>query len=93
MVLYPEKPTWVTIIVGNTIFGALLGERKVDWGLVMRDVVQRLLSRVKNLSFPPSEVGNPHMPIRMLPIPESGGYETGRDQDLLDWRGHDEAQC
>ena len=29
-ILYPEKPTWVTIIVGNTIFGALLGERKVD---------------------------------------------------------------
>ena len=29
-ILYPEKPTWVTITVGNTIFGALLGERKVD---------------------------------------------------------------
>ena len=28
--LYPEKPTRVTIIVGNTIFGALSGERLVD---------------------------------------------------------------
>ena len=30
--LYPEKPTRVTITVGNTIFGALSGERLVDWG-------------------------------------------------------------
>ena len=28
--LYPEKPTKVTITVGNTIFGALSGERRVD---------------------------------------------------------------
>ena len=42
--LYPEKPTRVTIIVGNTIFGALSGERPVDWGIVVKDLVQRLLS-------------------------------------------------
>ena len=42
--LYPEKPTRVTITVGNTIFGALSGERPVDWGVVVKDVVQRLLS-------------------------------------------------
>ena len=41
--LYPEKPTRVTITVGNTIFGALSGERPVDWGVVVKDVVQRLL--------------------------------------------------
>ena len=29
-ILYPEKPTRKTVTVGNTIFGALLGERKVD---------------------------------------------------------------
>ena len=28
--LYPEKPTRVTITMGNTIFGALSGERPVD---------------------------------------------------------------
>ena len=28
--LYSEKPTRVTITVGNTIFGALSGERPVD---------------------------------------------------------------
>ena len=42
--LYPEKPTRVTITVGNTIFGALSGERPVDWGIVVKHLVQRLLS-------------------------------------------------
>ena len=42
--LYPEKPTRVTITVRNTIFGALSGERPVDWGIVVKDLVQRLLS-------------------------------------------------
>ena len=42
--LYPEKPTRVTITVGNTIFGTLSGERPVDWGIVIKDLVQRLLS-------------------------------------------------
>ena len=44
--LYPEKATKVTITVGNTIFGALSGERPVDWGVVVKDLVQRLLSRM-----------------------------------------------
>ena len=42
--LYPKKPMRVTIMVGNTIFGALSGERPVDWGVVGKDLVQRLLS-------------------------------------------------
>ena len=42
--LYPEKPTRVMITVGNTIFGALFGERPVDWGIVVKDLIQRLLS-------------------------------------------------
>ena len=42
--LYPEKPTRVTITVSNTIFGALSGERPVDWGVVVKDLVQRLLT-------------------------------------------------
>ena len=37
--LYLEKPTRVTILVGNTIFGALSGERPVDWGIVVKDLV------------------------------------------------------
>ena len=42
--MYPEKPTRVTNTVGNTIFGALSGERPVDWGIVVKELVQRLLS-------------------------------------------------
>ena len=42
--LYPEKPTRMTITVGNTIFGALSVERPVDLGVVVKDLVQRLLS-------------------------------------------------
>ena len=44
--LYPEKPTRVTITVENTIFGALSGERPIDWGIVVKDLVQRLLSGI-----------------------------------------------
>ena len=44
--LYPEKPMRVTIMVGNTIFGALSEERPADWGLVVKDVVQRLFARM-----------------------------------------------
>ena len=51
--LYPEKPTRVTITVGNTIFGALFGERPVDWGQVVKDVVQQLYSgMVKSKATP-----------------------------------------
>ena len=42
--LYPEKPSRVTITKRNTIFEALSGERPVDWGVVVKDLVQRLLS-------------------------------------------------
>ena len=34
----------MTITVGNTIFGALSGEKLVDWGVVVKDLVQRLLT-------------------------------------------------
>ena len=44
--LYPEKSTRVTITVGNTIFGALSGERPIDWGLIVKDLIQRLLSGI-----------------------------------------------
>ena len=46
-ILCPEKPTWVTITVGNTIFGALSEERPVDWALVMMDVVQRVFAEME----------------------------------------------
>ena len=46
LILYPKKPTRVTIIVGNTIFGALLGDQPIDWGLLIYDVVAKMVGLV-----------------------------------------------
>ena len=43
-IVHPDKPTRVTRTIGNTIFGALSGERPVDWGKVFSELVQRLVS-------------------------------------------------
>ena len=45
-ILYLEKPTRVTVTVRNTIFGALLGDRPVDWGLLIYDVVAWMVGLV-----------------------------------------------
>ena len=45
-IVHPDKPTWVTRTIGNTIFGALSGEKPVDWGKVFSELVQRLVSGV-----------------------------------------------
>ena len=42
-IVHPDKPTWVTRTIGNTIFGALSGERSVDWGKEFSELVQRLV--------------------------------------------------
>ena len=51
--LFPEKPTRVTITVRNTIFGALSGKRPIDWGHVMKDVVQRLFAGMEKSKTTP----------------------------------------
>ena len=38
-IVHSDKPTWVTRTIGNTIFGALSGERPVDWGRVFSELV------------------------------------------------------
>ena len=45
-IVHLDKPTRVTITIGNTIFGALDGGREVDWGMVFRDMLQRLAKGV-----------------------------------------------
>ena len=35
----------VTVMVGNIVFGAYMGEQDVDWALVMRDMVKRPVDR------------------------------------------------
>ena len=46
LILYPEKPTRVTMTVGNTFFGALLEDRVVDWGLLLSDIVGSMVGLV-----------------------------------------------
>ena len=42
-IVHSDKPTQVTRTIGNTIFGALSGDRPVDWGKVFSDPVHRLV--------------------------------------------------
>ena len=44
LILYPKKPIQFTMAVGNTIFGALMGDRPIDWGLML--LVGRLAESV-----------------------------------------------
>ena len=42
-IVHPNKPTRVTRTLGNTIFGALSGERSVDWAIIFMELVNRLV--------------------------------------------------
>ena len=44
LILYLEKPIWITMTVANMIFGALSRIRKVNWDLVMQEVIGKLVS-------------------------------------------------
>jgi hypothetical protein len=45
-ILYPEKPNRITVTIGNTIFGALNGRRKVNWARIITNLVIQLAARV-----------------------------------------------
>jgi hypothetical protein len=45
-ILYPEKPNRITVTIGNTIFGALNGGRKVNWARIIANLVILLAARV-----------------------------------------------
>ena len=45
-IIHLDKPTRVTITIGNTILGALDSGRLVEWGVVFRDLAQRLAAGV-----------------------------------------------
>ena len=52
-IVHPNKPTRVTCTIGNTIFGALSGDRLVDWGKVFCELVQRLVGRARKAKSTP----------------------------------------
>ena len=41
------------VTIGNTVFGALLGERKVDWGILLQSVVAKLVDGVRKFKATP----------------------------------------
>jgi hypothetical protein len=45
-ILYPEKPNRITVTMGNTIFGALNGGRKVNWARIISNLVVQLVAPV-----------------------------------------------
>ena len=45
-IVHPVKPTRVTRTLGNTVFGALGGERPVDWAKIFVELVNRLVGTV-----------------------------------------------
>ena len=42
-IVHPDKPTKVTRTLGNTIFGALDGDRPIDWVKIFMNLVHRLV--------------------------------------------------
>ena len=53
-IVHPDKPTRVTHTIGNTVFGALSGDRLVDWGKVFSELVQRLVGAAGKAKPTPS---------------------------------------
>ena len=47
-IVHPDKPTRVTCNLGNTIFGAISGERSVDWSIIFMELVNRLVGGADN---------------------------------------------
>ena len=44
-IVHPNKATQVTRTLGNTIFGALSGDRPIDWARIFMDLVNQLVGR------------------------------------------------
>ena len=42
-IVHLDKPTRVTCTLNKTIFGALTGDRPVDWAKILMDLVNRLV--------------------------------------------------
>lgn len=75
-ILYTEKPHCITVRLANTVLGAFYGERKVNWGDLVRDLVRKLVNNISKTR--PS----PLTPFLLLPFVKEGGstYSPGRDR-------------
>ena len=80
-ILYPEKPTRVTMTVGNTIFGAFLGEQKVDWGIILQSVIAKLVEGARKLKATPigPYMFHLYMGQEVLSVKEMVAYDISLD--------------
>ena len=71
----------MTVTVGNTIFGALLGERKVDWGILLQAMVTKLVDGVRKFKVTPigPYLFHLYMGQELLNGEEMVAYEFGLD--------------
>ena len=65
-IVHLDKPTRVTRTIGNTIFGALSGDRPVDWGKVFRELVQRLVGGASKAVVTPKPKKTQNSPLNQL---------------------------
>ena len=79
-IMYPEKPTRVTVTVANTIFGAL-EDRAVHWGKVISGVVAKLADHVSKAKQSPISPYLYHLyqHQEVLNTQESIEYRTGEE--------------
>ena len=45
-ILNPDRPNRITVTLASTIFGALSGDRKVSWGVIFRQLVEKMVAVV-----------------------------------------------
>ena len=69
------------MIVGNSIFGALLGERKVDWRVILQSIVTKLVEGVRKLKATPigPYMFHLYMGQEVLSAEEVVAYDIGLD--------------
>lgn len=48
-ILYPEKPKRLSITMANTIFGALSSTRPINWGRLIQELVEKMISYILHL--------------------------------------------
>ena len=80
-ILYSEKPIRISVTVGNTSFGALLKERKVDWGIIFQSVVAKVVEGARKLKAIPigPYIFHLYLGQEVLSVEEMVAYDIGHD--------------
>ena len=78
-IVNPDRPSRITVIVANTIFGALSGDQRIDWGLVMWDQMVKMVNGIGKSK--PSSISpflfHLYLSLNLLREKEKEAYEVG----------------